>query len=392
MSSSSPDLMGASDLEAAVADAAAFEDPRWSIPLAQRMDQRAAATPGLLAAIDEHDRTLTFADLARASQQVADELRERGAGPGSRVAWQLPTWLETLVLTSALSRLDTVQVPIPHVYRSHEVIAGLEQSEADLLITPSVWRRFDFGAMAAEVAEHTGTATVTLDRGRLDHSAPWFADQVFAPAAARAQRRLPLPDAVKWLFFTSGTSGSPKAVRHTERTVAIPAITMSDAFDLSPDDRSAIAFPLGHIGGVSWQIGSLESGCTLLLAESLDQATIDSFAAHEVTLAGVSTAFHLAYRDRARRMPDEKLFPLVRAYPGGAATKPASLHHELKNEIGGIGIVAGYGLTECPMITMATVHDPDEKLANTEGRPSPGVVFQTRDPVTGSGPAGPFRR
>ena len=38
-----------------------------------------------------------------------------------------------------------------------------------------------------------------------------------------------------------------------------------------------------------------------------------------------------------------------------------------------MGIVSGYGLTEAPIVVMATTEDPDQKLADTEGRPTPGV-------------------
>jgi acyl-CoA synthetase (AMP-forming)/AMP-acid ligase II len=62
------------------------------------------------------------------------------------------------------------------------------------------------------------------------------------------------------------------------------------------------------------------------------------------------------------------LFPSVRVYCGGGAPKPPQLHYDVKAEMGGVGIVSGYGLTEAPIIAMGTVHDSDEQLANTEGR------------------------
>ena len=49
------------------------------------------------------------------------------------------------------------------------------------------------------------------------------------------------------------------------------------------------------------------------------------------------------------------------------------LHYDVKKELGGVGIVSGYGLTESPILTMAGVDDDDEVLANTEGRPTPDV-------------------
>jgi cyclohexanecarboxylate-CoA ligase len=69
----------------------------------------------------------------------------------------------------------------------------------------------------------------------------------------------------------------------------------------------------------------------------------------------------------------------VRAFNGGGAPKPPQLHYDLKKEVGGVGIVSGYGLTECPILTMNTVHDPDEKLAQTEGRVTAGVTIRLVD-------------
>ena len=89
-----------------------------------------------------------------------------------------------------------------------------------------------------------------------------------------------------------------------------------------------------------------------------------------MTLAGVTTAFHLAYLAAQRADPNVPLFPNVRAYPGGAAPKPPQLHYDLVREVGGVGIVAGYGLTEGAMLGMSAIWDPPDKLAHTEGRPS----------------------
>jgi cyclohexanecarboxylate-CoA ligase len=357
------------------------EDPRWGSSLAELVDDRVGRSPDGLAVLDETGRTLTFGQLGRLSAQVAETLAGHGLRAGTRVAWQLPTWTETLVLVCALSRLGVVQIPLPYAYRAHEVRAAIQQTDADLLITPDVWRDHDYAAMVAGVRADAAPDLqyAPLRRGVLTEDT-WF------PELGDIRERPGRPELgrdVSWVFFTSGTSGAPKGVLHSDRGVVIPATSMTDAFELTPQDRSAIAFPLGHIGGVNWLIASLQSGCCLLLADRLDTATIDGFGRQGVTLAGVTTAFHLAYRDRARARAGERLFPEVRAYPGGAATKPPTLHHELRAEIGGVGIVSGYGLTECPMIAMSTVRDPDDKLATTEGRPGPRMELEMHDPVTG---------
>src|SRR3546814_5875323 len=86
-------------------------------------------------------------------------------------------------------------------------------------------------------------------------------------------------------------------------------------------------------------------------------------------MAGAGTPFHMAYLAAQRQLPaGERLFPSVRVYCGGGAAKPPQLHYDIKAEMGGVGIVSGYGLTEAPIIAMASVRDSDEHLANTEGR------------------------
>jgi len=71
-----------------------------------------------------------------------------------------------------------------------------------------------------------------------------------------------------------------------------------------------------------------------------------------------------------RRSRGGKLFPRIRAFPGGGAPKPPQLHHDLRRELGGVGIVSGYGSTEAPILSMSRMDDPSEKLATTEGRRS----------------------
>ena len=58
---------------------------------------------------------------------------------------------------------------------------------------------------------------------------------------------------------------------------------------------------------------------------------------------------------------------------GGGAAKPPEVHYEVRDEIGGRGVVHGYGMTEVPMISNGSPHDTDEQLANTDGKPVEGA-------------------
>ena len=65
------------------------------------IEQRAAATPDADFAIDENGRSLTFAGYRDASLRAAAGLHALGVGEGDVMSWQLPTWLESMVLVGA---------------------------------------------------------------------------------------------------------------------------------------------------------------------------------------------------------------------------------------------------------------------------------------------------
>jgi cyclohexanecarboxylate-CoA ligase len=333
------------------------------------IERRADATPDGLLAHEDTGRELTFAQYHDASLRAAAGLYARyGVGPDTGVSWELPTWNESLVLVGALARLGARQNPLIPIYRGREVSFITAQSGATLLIVPTVYRGFDFEAMALEIAaERPGLRVLVVDRDLPDGD-PADLPEVEPPPATAADAP------TRWLFYTSGTTADPKGAPHTDLTVMASALAMAECLDINADDVTALIFPFTHIGGIGWLIASLFTGCTLLTTESFDPATTPAFlAANRVTLAGSGTPFHRAYLAAHRAAGDGSLFPHVRSFPGGAAPKPPQLHYDLKREIGGVGIVSGYGLTEAPIVVMADTHDPDEKLADTEGRPTPGV-------------------
>src|SRR5215216_3560702 len=129
------------------------------------IERRADETPDAPLAIDEDQRTLTFGDYRAASERAAAGLAGLGLGDGTPVSWQLPTWLESMVLVGALSRLGVVQNPILPIYREREVGFVTKQTGARVLIVPSQWKGFDYEAMARSIAEdQAGLEVLTVDK------------------------------------------------------------------------------------------------------------------------------------------------------------------------------------------------------------------------------------
>ena len=81
--------------------------------------------------LDERDRRVTFAGCLAWSERVAAGLAALGVGEGTPFSWQLPTRIDTVVLSVALSRLGAVQNPIIAIYREREVGVVLRQTGAE---------------------------------------------------------------------------------------------------------------------------------------------------------------------------------------------------------------------------------------------------------------------
>jgi cyclohexanecarboxylate-CoA ligase len=332
------------------------------------MERRVDATPDALMAVDEDMRTLTFAEYWSEAERAAAGLMASGVRAGDVVSWQLPTWIESLVLVAALSRLGAVQNPMLPIYREREVGFITGQAGSKLLVVPSVWRGFDFEAMATSIASDQGNMRVLVADKALPQGDP-------ASLPAPPEPRDADDQDVRWLFYTSGTTADPKGAQHTDASIAAVAWGMAQRLALVESDRNALVFPFTHIGGITWLFSSLQSGCSNILMEGFHpEETPEVLSREGATLAGSGTVFHQAYLAYQRKHA-QPVFPNVRAFPGGGAPKPPALVAEMRG-VFDAPILSGYGLTEAPILTMADVSDADDELAASEGKPMPGVELR----------------
>ncbi len=329
-------------------------------------EARANATPELVFAIDESERRLDYRGLRDAALRAAAGLHALGIGEGTPVSWLLPTRIEAFVLMLALARLGAVQNPLVPIYREREAGFCLRQTGARWLLVPDRSRGFDYTEMARKLAEALpGLRVVPIGAGLPEGDPARLGP---APRAPDTPEAAP----VRWIFYTSGTTADPRGARHTDLAILISSRGLADALELAPGDRCAVVFPVTHLGGANALVASLYSGSTQLVVESFDPGTsIPFLAAHGVTHAGAGPAFFRAYLEAQRAAGPASIFPAIRAFYGGGAPKTAALHRALADEIGGVGIVSTWGMTEAALLSIARIRDPDAKLAHSEGRPSP---------------------
>ncbi|MFD7242964.1 class I adenylate-forming enzyme family protein [Streptomyces massasporeus] len=325
--------------------------------------RRAARTPDRPLFLQD-DRTLTFGALHARAERVAAGLFGMGVRPGTVVAWQLPTRIETAVLSFALARLGAVQTPVIPFYRDREVGFALRESRAEFFAVPGTWRGFDH----TEMARRLGAKGVFQAYDDLPEGDP----SVLPPPPSDGT-------AVRWIYWTSGTTSDPKGVLHTDRSLLAGGSCLAHALRPSADDIGSIAFPYAHIGGPDYTVMLLLYGFPAVLFEqfALPEA-LAAYRAHGVTLAGGSTAFYSMFLAEQRKRPGEPVVPTLRLLAGGGAPKPPELYHAVVREMG-VQLTHGYGMTEVPMITMGAPDDAPELLATTEGRPPRGMEIRIVD-------------
>lgn len=332
------------------------------------VDRRAQASPDHPMLIAANGQTLTFGQFRDRAERVAAGLQEMGLSTGSVVSWQLPTRIDTVVLSIALSRLGAVQNPIIHLYREREVGFALRQTGAELFVIPAIWRDTDFAAIAERALADLPTRPTILS---IDAGLP-EGDPSELPAPP--QGTTPEDAPIRWIYYTSGSTADPKGVQHTDQTLIAGGWGLARALDMGPDDVGSIAFPFAHIAGPDYLVTMLSMGFPAILVEAFSApAVLPVFRQHGATMVGGSTAFYVAYLAEQRKTPEDPILPTLRLMSGGGAAKPPEVHYEVRDEIGGRGVVHGYGMTEVPMISNGSPHDTDEQLANTDGKPVEGA-------------------
>ena len=332
--------------------------------------ERGEATPDGLCAIDQDGRTITFGELTARAERVAAALAARGIGPGVAVCWQLPTWIESLVLTAALSRLGAVQVPLLPILRDRELSVTIAQVRPAMVVCPGTWRGVDHAAMWERLARAV-IPDVPVQVLVCDRTLPESADRSVLPAADAAR---PAEREHRWVFFSSGTTGVPKGARHTDASIVAGPRAFVQRTRLRASDRYPIIFPFTHVGGLGTMYAQLMTGASAVLDDVFDpERTIPLLAAHDITIGAGGTPIVQLYLDHQRRRPDAPLFPGLRFCLAGAAPKPPTMHAATRDELGGRGCISVYGLTEAPFTTISDVDDPDDALATTEGRPIDGA-------------------
>jgi long-chain acyl-CoA synthetase len=348
-------------------------------------------------------RKLSYAELADRIDNIAAGLQARGIGVGHRVGLWAPNSPEWIAAYFAVIRSGATAVPFDHQATAPSLEAALAHAEPTLLITTSA-RRAELEGRSPP----SGLTYVVIDGEGSDTLDPRAEPAAgCTPVAVEA-------DAVASLLFTSGTTGTPKAVplTHTNLTANLNALRAAEL--IGPHDRLLLPLPLHHtypftvglltplatgatvilpagITGPEIVRACADGGATALLAvPRLCAALLDSvFAGAKARGAAAFALFGylLALSRALRRVTGirvgkilfrelhRRLGPALELIGCGGAKLPTDLARDLE-ALGWI-VLTGYGLTETsPVLTFNSRARP---RVDSEGQPLAGVEVRIAD-------------
>jgi acyl-CoA synthetase len=319
----------------------------------------ARATPDAFAVRDRH-RRLTYRALVEAADRLAASLAGRGLNPGQRVAVWLPSRVETAIALLACSRQGYVCCPSLH--RGHttaEVMALIDRIRAAALIAEPGY--------GADGERHDIFAE--LDSREFIRWACRVGPAEGAPFAELAWPAITTPptsdpNQVMYLPFTSGTTGTPKGVLHSDNTLLATARMMARDWHLERAVLYTLS-PLSHNLGLGALVTALAAGGELVVHDlPRGGSLVDRLEeTGTVFLFGVPThAIDLLGELRARgRAPLAR----VRGFRISGAAAPAAVVAELMRH--GVVPQSGYGMTETCSHQYTLPDDPPERIVETSG-------------------------
>ncbi len=283
----------------------------------------------------------TLAELAPRDPRitaVSKMLRDRGVSYGDAVAWRLPNSDAAMALLWACWSMGVIAVPIHHRATDIEMTSMLSRLEVALVVDP---------VEVVAALDAAGAAT--------------------EPVVDLTSMPMIEPHDIALILHTSGSSGVPKAVRHSHFALAYKAATMVVTHGLTQADCVLMPAPLGHISGIlnGVLVPAAARMRTVLMERWDPDHAIDLIHATGVSFMVGPPTFFLTMRD-TRRFRASKVRSLRLISAGGAGVT-AELCEELAGTFGAT-VKRSYGSTEAPTMTTTHVGDPVERGWTTDGR------------------------
>lgn len=235
------------------------------------------------AAIWHEGRELTYAELDRRSNQVANALIAAGLQPGQRVCVLdkgHDAFFETMF---GIAKAGGVYTPVNWRLAPPEIAFVVDDAQAPILFVGQA-----FAEAISSVAPQIGRVRQVVYWGEDRPRAGWTNyGEFIGAAAADDPRRDTASSDTAWQLYTSGTTGHPKGAELThENLCETIAVTAQGFGSIREGDVGLVCMPLYHIGGSGWALSLLYAGARLIVTREANPAEIlDLIPRHRITNA-----------------------------------------------------------------------------------------------------------
>ena len=320
---------------------------------------------------------LTYTDVINDIATVSTHLSGLGIGKGDVLCLQLPNWTEAVIYTYAASRLGAVVCPITTIYRRRELDFILRRTACKVLVVPSVYRGFDYAAMASEVAQDLPDLRHVICAGTTETKGVRPSSTMLVPPDTPAPASQGDPDDIAVLAFTSGTTGESKGVMHSHASMHAAIDDFVSHAGFGDGLTSLVMSPFGHLTGFTWGIlMPLRGSGDVVLLETWDpERALDLVARYSVTFTMGATPFLTDLLDVARRRGDAE-FPDMFVC-AGAPIPPVLIERVVRDHAA--RVVSGWGMSEYPIGTSTAVSDDPALASTSDGRPAGRAEIRIED-------------
>lgn len=315
----------------------------------------AQRTPDKEALVCEDER-LTYAELERRTNRLADALRARGLGGGDRVALFLDNGIPWVEACLAAVKCGALVVPVSTRLTHHEVGYVLRDCAPAFFV-------FEEGRREVAAAAAPENATKRLS-----------ADELYALAEGASEAAPPVPAPLPddcMILYTSGTTGVPKGAITTHANLLTVAFMNNLEYGLRANDRILVTTPFAHRTGIARLWNSLTLGATLVVMPRFDAAeTLATIDREAITVTGLVPTVARMMLDAIDDRSDA--YPSLRMLISVGEAFPVPLKRRLFERLPHVELNAAFAMTETFGMAVLT-SEYQVSHAASAGRPTPGV-------------------